>query len=121
MSETNTDTKRVITRLDLVKAVARETQCSIAVVKKILLKTDDVIVELLSQATESEPVEIRLLDGLKLHGSFTTGKLMPCSIADGNSIFVSPRVRVKAEATRYFKGRVNRVRERRLQAKTEAN
>ena len=90
-----------ITKEDLVKSIAKQSNSTQKSVREIFNLLEDEIFTLLSSTSEKQNVEIRLFEGITLNGEFMSDKERLNNLT-GKVEFVSGRIKPKANISRTY-------------------
>lgn len=94
-----------ITQDDLINTIAQKEDIDVATVRRIFDATENTIFDYLSSVTPTQPVVVKLLNGLKIEGKHIAGKRVNRGVfAD---IECKARIKIKAYITQHYYRKLN--------------
>lgn len=97
---------KVVTKENLIKDIAKQTNNNISNVKIIYNTLEDIIFELLSSVNENENTCIRLFEGISLDGVYTPEKTKKNNLT-GELSLVKSKIKPKFNITRSYCEKLN--------------
>lgn len=94
-----------ISKTKLIKKIAENEHLDEAVVWQVITSMEQLTFDLLRQCTPSDPVSIKLMNGLLIESNFIPSQKINRGII--KNLDTSDRKRVKARVTRHFNQRIN--------------
>lgn len=96
----------VITKENLIKKIAKETNKSIKDTKVFYNALEDVVFNILSSVNNEKDVSIRIFEGITLNGKYISEKIKKNNLT-GKISFVASKIKPKFTITRYYVDRLN--------------
>lgn len=95
----------IITQDELIKQIANKEDTDVAMVRKILKTTDDIVFDHLSSTTPSENVFIKVLNGLTIEGKYIQEKIITRGLFKKTNC--SAKIKAKANISEYYNRKLN--------------
>lgn len=93
----------ILTQEKLIKKIANEEGISMAMVRKVFDTADKIIFDHLSSTTPSEPMTVKLFNGISLECTYVPEKEMHTF----DDIISKEKIWVKPKVTRYYNKKLN--------------
>lgn len=96
----------LVSKEDLIENISSVTHEQKEFVKNVLEALNNTVREYLSGVNAKEEVSIKVLDGITIDGYYQEGKEKRSNITK-EKITVSPKIKIKANISKYFKNKIN--------------
>lgn len=102
----NIENKNIITKENLIKDIAKQTNNNIGDVRDIYNALEDYLFDILSFVNEEQDISIKLFGGISLDGIFVPAKTKVNNLT-GEETLVDSKIKPKFKITRSYRERLN--------------
>ena len=95
----------IITQDDLIKTIAQREDIAVSTVRAVFNAAENTIFGHLSSTTPTQPVTIKLLNGLRINGIYVPSKMVDKGMYHNEKS--NPQVRAKAYITQHYNRKLN--------------
>ena len=96
----------IITQDDLIKTIAQKEDIAVSTVRAVFNAAENTIFGHLSSTTPTQPVTIKLLNGLRLNGIYVPQKNVTMGMYQNSQW--KPKIQVKAHMSQHYNRKLNR-------------